>query len=240
MGSELPKYTQVVTAMQQGITSGLYPVGSLIPSEHDLAARFGASRAVVVRALQLLEQDGWVRAEKGRGRIVLRAQPRSFRTDPRLVQVLREGDQAQVTILSARLVRAPDWVAAALAVPAGSQVLSRRRLVSSSIGPVEVGTSYVASDTATDTDLATAQPLDDDGVLGHLRARKGIVFDHATRRVSARPATPEEARLLQVPARSCVLSVIILAADTTGQAQLVTHAILPAGRMELEDHFPLN
>jgi GntR family transcriptional regulator len=238
--SELPKYAQVVTAVQQGIVSGAYPVGTLIPSEHELAARFSASRAVVVRALQLLEQDGWVQAQKGRGRVVLRAHGRGLRADPRLHQVLREGAGHDIGILSARLATAPAWVADTLALPAGSRVLTRRRLVTTSIGPVELGTSYVASDTAADTELATAVPLGDDGILGHLRARKGIVFDTATRRVSARAATTEEADLLQIPARSCVLSVIVTAYDTTGQAQVITHAILASSRMELEDHFPLD
>lgn len=65
-----PKYVTVVNTMQRRITDGIYPAGSAIPSESRLCAEFGASRPTIVRALGILQQDGWLDSEQGKGRFV--------------------------------------------------------------------------------------------------------------------------------------------------------------------------
>jgi DNA-binding transcriptional regulator YhcF (GntR family) len=65
-----PKYVTVVNAIQQRIEDGVYPPGSAVPTEMQLCAEFGASRPVIVRALGILQQDGWLDSEQGKGRFV--------------------------------------------------------------------------------------------------------------------------------------------------------------------------
>jgi GntR family transcriptional regulator len=74
-----PRYAQLVTAIQDRISSGAYAPGSLMPTEAALTAEFGVSRATVVRALQLLKADGWVESHQGRGTYV-RAAPTGTET----------------------------------------------------------------------------------------------------------------------------------------------------------------
>lgn len=61
----------VVAHLVDRITSGVYPVGSLLPTEPQLCSEFGISRTVVRESIKLLEEKGLVRATSGRGTMVL-------------------------------------------------------------------------------------------------------------------------------------------------------------------------
>src|SRR5690348_15067878 len=74
-----PKYVLIVNAVQQRIESGTYPAGVMIPSETELMREFGASRPIMVRALDLLRQDGWIESHQGKGRFVLGRPARASR-----------------------------------------------------------------------------------------------------------------------------------------------------------------
>jgi GntR family transcriptional regulator len=63
-----PKYAAVVNAVQQRIEDGTYLPGATIPSETQLMDEFKTSRPTVVRALGILQQDGWIESEQGRVR----------------------------------------------------------------------------------------------------------------------------------------------------------------------------
>lgn len=65
-----PKYQQVFDALRQEIESGRLPVGSRVPSEADLVARFGASRITVGRAVRDLQRQGLVERRVGSGTYV--------------------------------------------------------------------------------------------------------------------------------------------------------------------------
>ena len=57
-----PKYIQVARELRTRIESGgWYPTGEFLPSSKSLAAEFGASREVVLTALQALVKSGHLR-----------------------------------------------------------------------------------------------------------------------------------------------------------------------------------
>jgi len=56
-----------------------WPAGRRLPSEDALAAQLGVSRTTLRKALDALEQTGWVRRERNRGCVVMRE---SEQTDP--------------------------------------------------------------------------------------------------------------------------------------------------------------
>jgi GntR family transcriptional repressor for pyruvate dehydrogenase complex len=57
------------------IASGAYPVGSRLPSEHELAGSFGVSRPVIREALGTLRAAGVLQARSGAGTFVTALQP---------------------------------------------------------------------------------------------------------------------------------------------------------------------
>ena len=66
-----PLYVQVSRALKEEIVSGAWPVGSLLPTEDELCARFAVSRYTVREALRRLREDGLVSSRQGAGTVVM-------------------------------------------------------------------------------------------------------------------------------------------------------------------------
>jgi GntR family transcriptional regulator len=235
-----PKYALIVNAVQERITSGTYPPGGLLPSESELMREFGASRPIVVRALDLLRQDGWIESQQGKGRFVLGRSARESRLARQGTYTVLDGEETGgTTVLEAGRVAAPARAASVLGVGQGAPLVARRRLVTvAGVGPVELGTAYLTPELADGTEVGAAAPLRE-GLLRHVAARKGVRFDHAAERISARLPTAEEARLLDVGRRDPVLTVLLSVCDRTGKPLIAVDVVLPAVRHELEDVFPI-
>lgn len=235
-----PKYVLIVNAVQERIENGTYPPGVMIPSETELVREFGASRPIVVRALDLLRQDGWIESQQGKGRFARSRPARESRHAREHAYTLLDGaETAQTTLLSAGPMSAPPRAATALGIAPGTPVVARRRLVvAEEIGPVELGTAYVPVDLASGTAVGTLAPLPE-GLLSHLSKRTGVVFDHAAERVSAKLPSAEEARLLKVGRRDPLLSVLLSVCDRTGKPLVAVDVVFPSSRHELEDVFPV-
>ena len=67
---EGPKYRRIYLELRQTLAEGSYDNGGKLPSEGDLAQRFGASRPTVRRALAQLESEGFIQKRMGSGTIV--------------------------------------------------------------------------------------------------------------------------------------------------------------------------
>lgn len=61
------KYYSLMEEIKASILSGEIKAGDKLPSENELSAKYGISRHTVRKALNILENDGYVQAEHGRG-----------------------------------------------------------------------------------------------------------------------------------------------------------------------------
>ena len=68
--SDLPIYSQLVERIKLGIVSGNFRPGERLPSVRDMAAEAGVNPNTMQRALQELERDGMVYAQRTAGRFV--------------------------------------------------------------------------------------------------------------------------------------------------------------------------
>ena len=89
---DVPRYVRIQRALQDRIAQGQYAVGSLMPTEIELAAEFDTSRFTIRSALRNLTQDGFVERRQGMGTRVLSANPstgyyQSFETLQELFQI---------------------------------------------------------------------------------------------------------------------------------------------------------
>lgn len=63
----IPRYARLQKILEERLINGTYPVGSLIPTEIELAAEFGTSRTTVREALRYLRERGYVERRQGVG-----------------------------------------------------------------------------------------------------------------------------------------------------------------------------
>ena len=61
-----PAYKAVSTAIERAILDGSLPPGSALPTEQELAERFGVHRSTVREAIRLVEQEGLLQRREGR------------------------------------------------------------------------------------------------------------------------------------------------------------------------------
>jgi len=65
-----PQYALIYESVKQQIQNGLFPKGSLLPSENELSAQFATTRMTVRQALTELVREGYIERRHGKGSIV--------------------------------------------------------------------------------------------------------------------------------------------------------------------------
>ena len=65
------KFEKIYLDIEYKIKSGQYPIGQLIPTEHELAEMYGVSRETIRKAQKLLLENGFIHKKQGRGSVVL-------------------------------------------------------------------------------------------------------------------------------------------------------------------------
>src|SRR6201995_4195903 len=65
------RYLQVARTLRKEIVDGVYPVGSQLPTEHELCERFAVSRYTVREALRRLRDDNLVASRPRAGTLVV-------------------------------------------------------------------------------------------------------------------------------------------------------------------------
>ncbi|MCR4567407.1 MAG: GntR family transcriptional regulator [Pseudobutyrivibrio sp.] len=71
------KHELIVNHIKKAINAGKYEVDTKIPSENQLAAKYGVSRQTVRKAILELEQEGYLYAKHGSGTFVARRRTKS-------------------------------------------------------------------------------------------------------------------------------------------------------------------
>ena len=64
-------YLRIARSLKEDIVGGVYPVGSQLPTEDELCARFSVSRYTVREALRRLREDNLVSSRQGAGTVVV-------------------------------------------------------------------------------------------------------------------------------------------------------------------------
>ena len=125
--------TQVRDELRKLIAADGLGAGDQLPSETDIAARFGVARGTVREALKLLEQGGLVNVQQGRGRFVsatanlMVTRPMTeFESVTEMLKGL--GYDLRNRVLSVEALDADEEQATALGLASGAPVVRLRRL----------------------------------------------------------------------------------------------------------------
>lgn len=71
MATKLPLYYSIMLSIKELILEGTYPLGSLLPTETDFEKQFNVSKITVRKAIELLENEGYVAKKSGKGTTVI-------------------------------------------------------------------------------------------------------------------------------------------------------------------------
>lgn len=189
-------YQDVAIRLRQAISDGTYPPGSRLPSEHELAERFGVARSTIRHALTMLGEDGVVASHQGARRTVL-AVPRlqnfdELRSFTLWARSIGAEPSGRVDLLERRA--ATEVQARELGLAVGDPVVYVVRVRLLDGKPVMIErTAYVERAGL----LLPFIDLERDSTSERLKEH-GIVSAHAEHTIDAVNATPDDARLLAV------------------------------------------
>ncbi|MEA2148541.1 MAG: GntR family transcriptional regulator, partial [Solirubrobacteraceae bacterium] len=238
---EVPPSRRIAGALRSAIQDGELAPGALLPSERELARTYGAARNTARQAIALLQAEGLVDAQHGRGVFVRERRPLLRVAHDRYARRHREAPQGRVPrmeVTAIEVVSAPAWVAERLAIADGERVLRRRNRYLADEEPVQLAATYLPRRVANGTSLLQEVPAPG-GIyaaletLGHRLAR---IDEHVT----ARMPLPEEAEALALTAGVPVIDLRHTGYDDGGLAIEVTHAVLPADRNTLTFELPVD
>ena len=232
VGDGVTRWRRVADGIRAAIGDG--SMAERLPSEGELADRFGVNRHTVRRAIAALAADGVVRAERGRGTFVSGGAPRlAYEVGPRtrftenvLAQARRPGGR----LLRAERVPAGTELAGMLGCAVGA-ALHRLDSVHEADGlPLSLGTSWFPAERVPDLAEAFAET----GSITEALRRAGVAdYRRRETRITAERVTAEDAVHLAAAPDALVLVSRALDVDLAGRPLQALRTRFHADRMEL-------
>jgi GntR family transcriptional regulator len=197
-GSKLPLHFQIFEDIKVKIESKHLQAGDKLPSESELQNLYDVSRITVRRAIQDLENEGYVKKSQGRGTIICNPKQKydlkrlsSFSED-----VKEHGEISSSIIRDFKIVKVDHKIAYSLGISEGDEVyyLERSRLSGETI--VGLHKAYIKK--TNDFSLDRTE-FDETTSLYETLKRKGIRLKHANEILEAQIPDKEIQRSLGIP-----------------------------------------
>lgn len=205
-------------------------VGSVLPSESEMSAEFGASRVTIRRALELVRDDGLIAARQGFGWYVegepVRQSLQSLGTIESEVEGI--GKLSERKIEEFAFESAPERVQRVLGV---DQVLRVKRVNLADGVPFAVVTVWCPAELGATLSRRDVERRPFYELLD-------VRFRGATQTIGADLASTGDARLLGVPPGAPLLRCQRVTTDQSGRALLMSEHLFPAHRTEFVVDLP--
>ena len=247
--SDRAVYKQIADHLRDAIGRGRLAGGDQLPSEAQLMAHYGVARMTARNALRVLQDEGLITAEHGRG-VYVRTRPpvrrlasdrfaQRYRKDGRAaftIEAEQHGAEPRVDMIKVREEQPPAEVADRLKLGGRERAVVRSRRYLLDGRPVETAVSYIPADLAKGTPIADPNP-GPGGIYARLE-EQGHILERFTEEVSARMPTPEETRALNLPPGVPVFRLVRTAYDTDGRAVEVCDTTMAADAYMLAYELP--
>ncbi len=236
--SPVPLYYQLQGRLKEDIDAGHWQPGQYLPSESELEGHLGVSRTVIRKALDVLEADGQVKRQKGRGTSVVEPKLR-YAVIPSAQEGWHEerlGAPVLSEIIDVRLVDAGGSLGSLLAI-APSDRLFEITTVGAVDQPISLTQSYVRCDASPELAALAASgaplPLEVGGhdVLNQLAAQCGLHVHRTELSIEATTANEFEAKVLRIPDRSPMFLLSTLVSGVLGTNLALLRSVIRS------DHF---
>ncbi|MGI5336997.1 GntR family transcriptional regulator [Streptomyces sp. CA-181903] len=240
----LPKYDQIAGDLRGRIVRGELKAGDPLPSERELTERWSVARATVVRALDVLRQEGLIETRQGTGSTVRARAPLArtagerYRTAVRTGQIYTAGEYAE--IVGAETLPAPEDVATALAIEPGDPVVRRHRITFEGEVPTATSWSWFTAEVAALAPRLLHRERVREGTTRYVEMQTGRRPHTGRDWWTARLATAEELELLRLEGPAAVAEARHVAYDADGRAITYEVGVSPGGRWTRTDEYPMN
>jgi len=192
----LPMYVKIREALRQEITQGVIKRGERLPSEHELAIKFGVSRMTVRQGISDLIDEGLVYRRHGVGTFV--AYPHLDRDHTRLTNFFDrakgDGINVQAIVLSLEVIPARQKIAKALDINAGEPVIRVKTLRFANNLPITIHDAHIPHKQFSRLLNENLEVQN----LWSLFEQCGYKVKRAIQRIEARQATKELAKLMDI------------------------------------------
>ncbi|WP_329288410.1 GntR family transcriptional regulator [Streptomyces sp. NBC_01455] len=202
-----PAYLQVADDIRQQITDGTLQAGDRISSEAELMEDYGVSRIVIRNAMEVVQNEGLVIKQQGRGTFVREQQPLRRRVlgdlygkrptgSPMKRATESEGRRSEWEYQSRRTT-ATKAVADRLAIEPGAPVTRTTYRFFADDEPIMLSTSHEPLEITGGTPVEQPEGGAITGVVPRMDSL-GLHITHVTEDVNARAPRPYESEALQI------------------------------------------
>jgi GntR family transcriptional regulator len=238
----IPPYMQVIAHIRGQIEAGELNPGDLIPSDRQLAAEYGISRATAQKVISALKAEGLVETETGVGTRVSYPGTRVHRSGRDRALSVRQtgriysaGEYAR--IVTAEVTEAPADIAQALSIEAGAPAIRRVRVTyNASDKPLSTSTSWFDGALAAVAPKLLQPERIIEGTWAYIEEQAGLSAVQGQDRIDTRLATEEDAAFLgiELPAAVKVSRTILRGEDN--RAVEVGVSVSGSGRESVYDY----
>ena len=202
-----PLYRQIKALIIQALEAGEWRPGQVIPSEQELAVRFGVSQGTVRKAIDEMAAENLLVRKQGKGTYVAsHNDPRALFRFLRLVPLDSDLSHPTSVPLDCWRAKAGQEASRMLALELGAPIIIVRRLLQFALKPVVIDEIYLSGETFQGL---TAEVLQNwNGSLYSLfETRFGLRMIRAQEKIRAVAADRNASEALKVPEGTPLLSV---------------------------------
>jgi GntR family histidine utilization transcriptional repressor len=229
----LAPYARVKAHLKEGLASGRWPPGTLMPSEAELVAQFAVSRMTVNRALRELQSEGLVQRTQGVGTFAapLHRVSSTLTLQDVHEEIVARGHRHEATVHRLRAEPARGALAAQLGLDDGATVFHSLIVHHENGVPLQCEDRYVNPACAPDylqVDFTRTTPTH------HLFEVTALW--RAQYSIEAALPTAQEARLLGIAAADPCL-IVVRRTFTRSAAITIARLVQPGARYTLQGEF---
>lgn len=194
----MAKYRQIFERLAEEMRNGTRPADSKLPSETELMYQFEASRGTVRKALDLLQENGYVRKHHGKGAFVLKRNQIEFQFNGIVsfseVYASMLGRSIQTHVASFEEMEAPTWLAERMNLAAGTHVFRIERVRKFDGENVILDINYFVKDLVP----GLTEEIAARSIYGYIEGELGLQISYAKRKIAAEDVTELDRKRLDL------------------------------------------